>query len=49
MLQAISAIILCATTAFSYLNGQYGTAVICALCAGFVGGMVITKRVLESG
>jgi hypothetical protein len=38
-----AAVMLSLTTIFSYLHGEYGGAVISALSAGLVGGMVFTR------
>ena len=46
LLQSITVVFLAASTAFSYLHAEYGTAVICAMCAGFVGGMVVAKYLI---
>jgi hypothetical protein len=43
----LSTVMLVTSTIFSFLNQQYATAVICAMCAGFVGGMVVTKLLLD--
>lgn len=48
ILRTITAVVLCATAAFSYLNAEYGVAVICAMCAGFVSGMIVTKHILDA-
>ena len=46
MLQSITVVFLAAAAAYSYLHAEYGTAVICATCAGFVGGMVIARAMI---
>jgi len=35
------------TTAFSYSYGQYTTAVVAGVCAGFIGGVSIARLVYE--
>ncbi len=42
-----AAVMLSLTTIFEYLHGEYGDAVITALCAGLVGGMVFTRWALR--
>lgn len=48
MLETLTTLMLVATTIFSYLHAEYATAVICAMCAGFVGGMTIAKQIVQS-
>jgi hypothetical protein len=38
-----AAVMLSLTSMFSYVHEAYGTAVVSALCAGLVGGMVFTR------
>jgi hypothetical protein len=42
-LESITAVMLLVTTVFSYAHEQYTTAVIAGVCAGLVGGMLITR------
>lgn len=40
---AFAAVMLSLTCMFSYINREYDAAVVTALCAGLVGGMVFTR------
>ena len=42
------ALMLVATTAFSYFHGEHGTAVIVGVCAGFVGGLAVARLIIRS-
>jgi len=44
-LDMIAAVMLSLTTLFSFAHEQYGTAVIAAACAGFVGGLMLTRLI----
>lgn len=46
--ECFAAVMLCVTSAFSFLNASYGTAVISAACAGLVAGLQFAKWVYRA-
>jgi hypothetical protein len=47
-IECICSVVLVGTTLFAYLHENWGTAVIAAVCAGFVGGIAVTRTVLDN-
>lgn len=44
-IECFGCVMLVVTTVFSYLHENYATAVIAGVCAGFVGGVAVTRTV----
>ena len=49
MLNMFSMLMLVVVTIFSYASGQYATAIVSGVCAGFVGGMLARRLIVQSG